>query len=118
MLYTCRKFKVTTTGSSHSNNRCLDEIFKNNSQFLKSYKNGSKNTPNFYCILRCILMSLCSIKTDSGLIFLSYIICQFLKNTMDYSPCFFLKNGSKITPNFYYIFSYILMSLCYVQSLS
>ena len=43
MLY--RKFKVTPTGSSHSNNRCLDEIFKNNSQFLKSYKNGSKNTP-------------------------------------------------------------------------
>ena len=35
-----------------------------------------------------------------------------------YSPCFFLKNCSKITPNFYYIFWYILMSLCYVESLS
>ena len=35
-----------------------------------------------------------------------------------YSPCFFPKIGSEITENFYYIFRYILMSLCYVESLS
>ena len=35
-----------------------------------------------------------------------------------YSPWFFPKNGSEITPNFYYIFWYILMYLCYVESLS
>ena len=35
-----------------------------------------------------------------------------------YSPCFFPKNGSEITENFYYIFRYTLMSLCYVESLS
>ena len=33
-------------------------------------------------------------------------------------PWFFPKNGSEITKNFYYIFRYILMSLCYVESLS
>ena len=31
---------------------------------------------------------------------------------------FFPKNGSEITKNFYYIFRYTLMSLCYVESLS
>ena len=35
-----------------------------------------------------------------------------------YSPWFFPKNGSEITPNFYYIFLYILMYLCCVASLS
>ena len=31
---------------------------------------------------------------------------------------FFPRNGSEITQNFYYIFRYTLMSLCYVESLS
>ena len=35
-----------------------------------------------------------------------------------YSPCFFPRNGSEITQNFYCIFRYILMPLCYVESLS
>ena len=40
------------------------------------------------------------------------------EKSMGYSPCFFPKNGSKITQNFYYIFRYTLMSLCYLESLS
>ena len=43
---------------------------------------------------------------------------QFLKISLYYSPCFFPKNGSEITQNFYCIFRYTLMSLCYVESLS
>ena len=35
-----------------------------------------------------------------------------------YYPMLFPKNGSEITQNFYYIFRYTLMSLCYVESLS
>ena len=41
-----------------------------------------------------------------------------LKNTQGYSPWIFPKNGSEITKKFYYIFSYILMYLCCVASLS
>ena len=41
-----------------------------------------------------------------------------LKYSQGYSPRFFPKNGSKIIPNFYYIFLYILMYLCCVASLS
>ena len=87
-------------------------------------KNGSKITPNFYYIFRYILMSLCYVQSLSWfrLKFLELWpflkMSQFLKKSMDYSPWFFPENGSKITPNFYYIFWYILMSLCYVQSLS
>ena len=87
-------------------------------------KNGSKITPNFYYIFRYILMSLCYVESLSWfrLKFLELWpilkICQFLKNTLYCSPCFFPKNGSKITLNFYYFFWCILMSLCYVESLS
>ena len=45
-------------------------------------------------------------------------ITQFLKISLYYSPCFFPKNGSEITQNFYYIFRYTLMSLCYVEILN
>ena len=43
---------------------------------------------------------------------------QNLKKSLYYSPWIFPKNGSEITKNFYYIFLYILMYLCYVASLS
>ena len=41
-----------------------------------------------------------------------------MKISLYYSPCFFPKNGSEITQNFYYIFRYTLISLCYVEILS
>ena len=103
------------------------------SQFLKKSmdyspcffpKNGSKITQNFYYIFRYILMSLCYVESLSWFRLKFFELwpflkmSQFLKKSMDYSPCFFPKNGSKITQNFYYIFRYILMSLCYVESLS
>ena len=87
-------------------------------------KNGPEITPNFYYIFWYILMSLCCVESLSWFrlqffeLWSFLKIGQFLKNTLYYSPCFFLKNGSEITPNFYYIFWYILMSLCYVESLS
>ena len=37
---------------------------------------------------------------------------------MGYSPCFFPKTGSKNASDFYYNFCYILMFLCYIESLS
>ena len=103
------------------------------SQFLKNAlyyspwffpKNGSKITKNFYYIFKYTLMSLCYVESLSR--FRAQIfklwpflkMSQFLKISLYYSPCFFPKNGSKITKNFYYIFKYILMSLCYVESLS
>ena len=87
-------------------------------------KNGSEITKNFYYIFRYTLMSLCYVESLSR--FLAQIfelwpflkISQFLKISLYYSPCFFPKNGSEITKNFYYIFRYTLMSLCYVESLS
>ena len=66
----------------------------------------------------CYVQSLSSFRLKIFKLWPFLKICQNLKNTLYYSPCFFPKNGSKITPNFYYIFRYILMSLCYVQSLS
>ena len=42
---------------------------------------------------------------------------KFWRKSLYYSPWFFSKNGSEITPNFYYIFLYILMYLSYVASL-
>ena len=107
--------------------------FKKMGQFLKNTlyyspcffpKNGSKITQNFYYIFLCILMSLCYVESLSWFQLKFFELwpflkmCQNLKNTLYYSPCFFPKNGSKITPNFYYIFLCILMSLCYVESLS
>ena len=87
-------------------------------------KNGSEITPNFYYIFWYILMYLCYVESLSW-IWVQFFklwpflkIGLFLKNTLYYSPCFFPKNGPAITPNFYYIFWYILMSLCYVESLS
>ena len=87
-------------------------------------KNGSEITKNFYYIFWYILMSLCYVESLSW--FWAQIfelwpflkIGQFLKNTLYYSPCFFPKNCSEITKKFCYIFWYILMSLCYVESLS
>ena len=87
-------------------------------------KNGSEITKNFYYIFRYTLMSLCYVESLSRFraqIFelWSFLkISQFLKISLYYSPCFFPKNGSEITKNFYYIFRYTLMSLCYVESLS
>ena len=87
-------------------------------------KNGSKITPNFYYIFQYILMPLYYVESLSCFrlklfeLLSFFKICQNLKNTLYYSPCFFPKNGSKITPNFYYIFQYILMPLYYVESLS
>ena len=43
---------------------------------------------------------------------------KFWKKSLYYSPWIFPKNGSEIIPNFYYIFLYILMYLCCVESLS
>ena len=41
-----------------------------------------------------------------------------MNKSLYYRPCFLPKNGSEITQNFYYIFRYTLMSLCYVEILS
>ena len=87
-------------------------------------KNGSEITQNFYYIFWYILMSLCYVESLSWFrLQISELwpflkMSHFLKNTLYYSPCFFPKNGSEITKKFYYIFWYILMSLCYVESLS
>ena len=87
-------------------------------------KNGSEITKKFYYIFWYILMSLCYVESLSWFrleifeLWPSKEMGHFLKNTLYYSPCYFLKNGLKITPNFYYIFWYILMSLGYVESLS
>ena len=40
------------------------------------------------------------------------------EKSLYYSPWIFAKNGSEITKKFYYIFLYILMYLCCVESLS
>ena len=50
--------------------------------------------------------------------FLFFKNSKFWKKSLYYSPWFFPKNGSEITKNFYYIFLYILMYLCSVESLS
>ena len=107
--------------------------FKKTSQFLKNTlyyspcffpKNGSEITPNFYYIFWYILMPLCYVESLSWIRLQFFELwpfkktSQFLKNTLYYSPCFFPKNGSEITQNFYYVFRYTLMSLCYVESLS
>ena len=87
-------------------------------------KNGSEITKNFYYIFWYILMSLCYVQSLSWFRLQFFELwpflkmSHFLKNTLYYSPCFFPKNGSEITKIFYYIFWYILMSLCHVQSLS
>ena len=89
-----------------------------------SKKNGQKITPNFYYIFLYILMYLSSVASLSRfrLRFLelqpSFKMGQNLKKSLYYSPCFFPKNGQKITPNFYYIFLYILIYLSSVASLS
>ena len=107
-------------------------LFKNSKFWIKSQgyspwifpKNGSEITKNFYYIFSYILMYLCCVAS------LSWFRLQFfelwplfknsknLKNTQGYSPWIFPKNGSKITKKIYYIFSYILMYLCCVASLS
>ena len=87
-------------------------------------KNGSEITKNFYYIFRYTLMYLCYVESLSQ--FRAQIfelrpflkMSQFLKISLYYSPCFFPKIGSEITQNFYYIFRYTLMYLCYVESLS
>ena len=87
-------------------------------------KNGQKITPNFYYIFLYILMYLCCVASLSRFRVQFFKlrpllkIGQNLKKSLYYSPCFFPKNGQKITPNFYYIFLYILMYLCCVASLS
>ena len=87
-------------------------------------KNGQKMTPNFYYIFLYILMYLCCVESLSQfrLQFFELLPCfkmvQNLEKSLYYSPCFFAKNGQKMTPNFYYIFLYILMYLCCVESLS
>ena len=127
VLMLCRKFELIPT-----KNFRVVSILKNEPIFEKSMdyspwfflKNGSKITPNFYYIFWYILMSLCYVESLSWFrlklfkLWAFLKMSQFLKKSMDYSPWFFPKNGSKITPNFYYIFWYILMSLCFVESLS
>ena len=87
-------------------------------------KNGSEITQNFYCIFRYTLMPLCYVESLSRFraqifeLWSFFKMSLFLKISLYYSPCFFLKNGSEITQNFYCIFRYTLMPLCYVESLS
>ena len=87
-------------------------------------KNGQKMTPDFYYIFLYILMYLCCVASLSRFrlkffkLWPLLKIGQNLKKSLYYSPCFFPKNGQKMTPDFYYIFLYILMYLCCVASLS
>ena len=87
-------------------------------------KKWSKNHPKFFYIFLYILMYLSCVASLSQfrLRFLelqpSFKMGQNLKKSLYYSPCFFPKNGQKITPNFYYIFLYILIYLSSVASLS
>ena len=87
-------------------------------------KKWLQNHKFFYYIFSYILMYLCCVASLSWFrvqffeLWPLFKNSKFWKKSLYYSPWIFLKNGSKITKNFIYIFSYILMYLCCVASLS
>ena len=84
-------------------------------------KKWPKNDPRFllHFLIHIDVLMLCS-KSELIPTSLFRVMTTFKKlQILEKIPVwFFPKNGSEITPNFYYIFLYILMYLSYVASLS
>ena len=87
-------------------------------------KKWPKNDPQFLLqfLIHIDILMLCSkfelISTSIFRVMAIFKNGPKSEKSLYYSPCFFAKNGQKMTPNFYYIFLYILMYLCCVASLS
>ena len=87
-------------------------------------KKWPKNDPQFllHFLIHNDVLMLCRkfelIPSSIFRVMAIFKMAQNLKKSLYYSPCFFAKNGQKMTPNFYYIFLYIMMYLCCVESLS